>query len=47
MCPKPFSWAKNKVNFFPTGSREDRSQREWHLKTEEIVHVDKTDDQIT
>ena len=22
MCPKPFSWAKNKENFFPTGSRE-------------------------
>ena len=25
MCPKPFSWAKIKENFFPTESREDRS----------------------
>ena len=32
MCPKSFSWAKNKRKlFFPTGSREDRSWREWHL----------------
>ena len=31
MCPKSFSWAKKKENFFPTGSREDRSEREWHL----------------
>ena len=32
MCPKPFSWAKNKRKLFPTGSREERSKREWHLK---------------
>ena len=34
MCPKPSLWAKNKRKFFSDGigSREDRSQREQHLK---------------
>ena len=31
MCPEHFSWAKIKENFFPMGSREDRSLRERHL----------------
>ena len=25
MCPKPFTWAEIKENFFPTGSRDYRS----------------------
>ena len=32
MCPKPFSWLKNKGKLFFSRSREDRSQRERRFK---------------